>query len=148
LALNPTYFKISDFELNVEVFNLFKESECFLRMDKLYKVEPMNTNHDTELISRDGKFTIDEAYQLFQNVPIEIAIYDLEGCYKYVNKHYGFPVMTAQEKELLLNAPVSIKATGDNEFEVLYADEPQPVFCKDWEAEFAKLEKNLKKYLY
>ena len=48
----------------------------------------MTTNADEEMIARDGKFTIGEAYQLFQNVPIEIAIYDLEGCYKYVNKHY------------------------------------------------------------
>jgi DNA modification methylase len=66
-----------------------------------------------------------------------------KGPLKYANKHYGFPVVTAQEKELLLNVLISVKTTGDSEFEVLYADEPQPVFCKDWEAEFAKLEKNL-----
>ena len=50
--------------------------------------------------------------------------------------------MTAQEKELLLNALTNIKATGDNEFEVLYSDEPQPMFCKDWKTELEKLEIN------
>ena len=64
------------------------------------------------------------------------------GPMKYVNKHYAFPVMTAQEKELLLNALTNIKATGDNEFEVLYSDEPQPMFCKDWKTELEKLEIN------
>jgi hypothetical protein len=61
---------------------------------------------------------------------------------KHVNKHYGFPVMTAQEKELLLNALVNIKATGDNEFEMLYSDEPQSMFCKDWEAELEEFINN------
>jgi DNA modification methylase len=65
-----------------------------------------------------------------------------KGPMKYVNKHYGFPVMTKAEKELLLNALVKIKATGDNEFELLYSDEPQPVFCGDWKAELEKLEKD------
>lgn len=64
------------------------------------------------------------------------------GPMKYVNKHYGFPVMTAQEKELLFNALANIKATGDNEFEVLYSDEPQPMFCKNWESELEKLKKD------
>lgn len=61
---------------------------------------------------------------------------------KYVNKHYGFPVMTDPEQELLLNALVHIKGTCENEFQVLYADEPQPMFCKDWKIEQEKLEKN------
>jgi hypothetical protein len=65
-----------------------------------------------------------------------------KGPMKYVNKHYGFPVMTKAEQELLLNALVKIKATGDNEFELLYSDEPQLVFCRDWKAELEKLEKD------
>jgi tRNA G10 N-methylase Trm11 len=54
---------------------------------------------------------------------------------KYTNKHYGFPVMTAQEKELILNELVDIKKTNDDGFEVFYSDEPQSMFCKDWETE-------------
>ena len=59
-----------------------------MRAEKLFKMDSVEIKSDEELISRDGKFTIEEAYQLFQNVPIEIAIYDIEGRYKYVNKHY------------------------------------------------------------
>jgi hypothetical protein len=66
------------------------------------------------------------------------------GPMKYVNKHYGFPVMTAQEKELIINAldKIKINETDDNEFEVSYSDKPQPKFCKDWKTELAKVEIN------
>jgi len=52
---------------------------------------------------------------------------------KYTNAHYGFPVMTAQEKELLFNAPCAFKKSGPNIFEALYEDTPQTEFCKNWE---------------
>lgn len=44
---------------------------------------------------------------------------------KYLNDHYNFPVITAQEKELLLNQPVSIRKTDETSFEVSYSDAPQ-----------------------
>jgi DNA modification methylase len=56
------------------------------------------------------------------------------GAFKYVNKHYGFPVVTRQEKELLLNQLVSVAQSGDGVFEVSYSEEPQREFCGDWEA--------------
>jgi hypothetical protein len=56
-----------------------------------------------------------------------------KGPMKYTNKHYGFPVMTAQEKELILNTLVDIKRNNDDGFEVLYSDKPQSMFCKNWE---------------
>ena len=37
----------------------------------------------------DGQLTLGEAFQLFQDVPMEIAIYDLDGNYKYVNHYYS-----------------------------------------------------------
>jgi len=43
---------------------------------------------------------------------------------KYQNKHYSFPVITSQEKEMLLNELVSFKEIGPNLFEVVYADKP------------------------
>ena len=60
------------------------------------------------------------------------------GPMKYTNKHYGFPVMTAQEKELIFNSPIKVKSTGDNRFEVFYSEIPQKLFCKDWETELPK----------
>jgi hypothetical protein len=52
--------------------------------------------------------------------------------------------MTAQEKELIINAldKIKINETDDNEFEVSYSDKPQPKFCKDWKTELAKVEIN------
>lgn len=38
--------------------------------------------------SGTGQFDLIEAYQLLNNVPIEFAIYDLNGKYKYVNEQY------------------------------------------------------------
>ncbi len=55
------------------------------------------------------------------------------GRLKYTNAHYGFPVMTAQEKELLLNTPSAIKKIGPNTAEVSYDATPQSEFCKSWD---------------
>ena len=38
--------------------------------------------------SFEGIIDLNEAFQLFQNVPVEIAIYDINGIYKYVNQLY------------------------------------------------------------
>ena len=55
--------------------------------------------------------------------------------FKYDNLHYGFPVTTTQEKELLLNDPFKIMGLEENCFIVEYSDKPQPEFCKDWSVE-------------
>ncbi|MFH2057923.1 MAG: site-specific DNA-methyltransferase [Pseudomonadota bacterium] len=55
-----------------------------------------------------------------------------KGKLKHENIHYGFPVMTAQERELLINDPVGIKALDENTVKVEYSTEPQQEFCKDW----------------
>lgn len=51
-----------------------------------------------------------------------------KGGFKYLNKHYGFPVITRQEKELLINPLVNVKEVGDNHFQVIYSNEPQQEF--------------------
>jgi hypothetical protein len=55
------------------------------------------------------------------------------GKFKYVNKHYRFPVMTNQETQLLINQLHSIENIGENEFEAFYSDEPQDAFVGNWE---------------
>ena len=52
--------------------------------------------------------------------------------YEYLNKHYGFPVVTRQEKELLINSMIGVKETNNNTFEIMYSEEPQQEFCGDW----------------
>ena len=52
---------------------------------------------------------------------------------KYVNKHYGFPVVTAQEQELLLNELVSIADCGDS-VTAAFDARPQPGLVSDWSA--------------
>lgn len=48
---------------------------------------------------------------------------------KHQNMPYGFPVITKQEKELILNELVTIKMMQDHSMEVVYSDYPQPAFC-------------------
>lgn len=55
-----------------------------------------------------------------------------KGPLKHTNNPYGFPVMTSQETELVLNELENVKDAGDNTFEVSYSEEPQAMFCKDW----------------
>ena len=51
-----------------------------------------------------------------------------KGPLKHANQHYGFPVMTSQEKELLLNPLLFLEKTGENTFRVIYSDSPQEKF--------------------
>jgi DNA modification methylase len=53
-----------------------------------------------------------------------------KGPLKHKNKHYGFPVMTSQEKELLLNQLQSVKRVNETSLEIHYSDEPQGEFCR------------------
>ena len=53
---------------------------------------------------------------------------------KHRNTVYGFPVVTAQEKELILNPLKKLKRSSRSEVDVDYDAAPQDAFCKDWEA--------------
>ncbi|MBD3202712.1 site-specific DNA-methyltransferase [Candidatus Woesearchaeota archaeon] len=48
-----------------------------------------------------------------------------KGPLKYTNEHYGFKVMTRQEKSLLFNDLKKVEKISDNEFKVIYSEEPQ-----------------------
>ena len=53
-----------------------------------------------------------------------------KGGFKYENVHYGFQVITAQEKELIFNDPIKIIQPETGMLEVEYSNKPQPEFCK------------------
>jgi hypothetical protein len=55
---------------------------------------------------------------------------------KHCNQHYGFPIMTAQEKELLLNDMLKIEKSGNTDFVATYSEDPQPEFCRNWNSLF------------
>jgi DNA modification methylase len=65
--------------------------------------------------------------------------YKTKGEFKYINKHYNFPVVTQQEKELLLNPVAKIVKNRDNQiYEVEYDSTPHIRFddnMKDYIAE-------------
>ena len=58
---------------------------------------------------------------------------DDKGKFKYLNKHYKFPVMTRQEIELFFNPLESIKRLDDDTMQVQYADFPVRDFNGDWQ---------------
>ena len=76
--------------------------------------------------------------RLAKHMDFVIQRLNTKGSFKYGNLYYGFPVMTAQEKELLLNDALQIIAKEKECFEVKYSSKPQPEFCKDWAAELQK----------
>ncbi len=53
-----------------------------------------------------------------------------KGPLKHTNMHYGFPVMTAQEKELLFNKPFAIQPLEDH---ILMVDYTSNTDLKDWQ---------------
>jgi DNA modification methylase len=55
-----------------------------------------------------------------------------KGKFKYINRHYRFPVMTRQEVELFINPLQSVEQSAGNRFEVAYANTPDRQFEGDW----------------
>ncbi len=105
-----------------------------------------------EVVDGIKKVAVDSSRQIIRNrlakhIEFVIQRQKTKGGLKYKNEHYGFPVMTLQEKELLLSDPQKIiePETGCEAtarcFDVAYANKPQPEFCKNWAAELR--EKNL-----
>jgi len=61
-----------------------------------------------------------------------------KGAFKYTNKFYGFPVMTSQEIEIILNELKTLTISNDDAFEVKYNEKPQQDFCKNWAKELKR----------
>jgi hypothetical protein len=53
-----------------------------------------------------------------------------KGPMKHTNIYYQFPVITAQEKQLIINHLIDIKKTDINTFKISYSDKPQEILCK------------------
>ena len=54
--------------------------------------------------------------------------------FKHLNRNYGFPVVTSQERELLLNDVLSV-TNDDGSIIAQYDEEPQSEFVKEWTPE-------------
>jgi hypothetical protein len=52
---------------------------------------------------------------------------------KHRNIPYGFPVITNQEKQLVLNELLAIETMQENTMAVVYSDHPQTAFCREWD---------------
>lgn len=59
--------------------------------------------------------------------------FQTKGAFRHRNRPYGFPVITSQEKELLINALESVTVGANGDFKAAYAHEPQPEFCGAWD---------------
>ena len=73
--------------------------------------------------------------RLLRHIQFVIQRIKEKGPLKYKNNYYGFPVMTSQERELILNELMDLKYFKDDTFQVTYSEEPQKEFCKDWAKE-------------
>ena len=60
------------------------------------------------------------------------ARFEQKGPFRYGNRPYGFPVVTRQETDLLLNQVLTVGKAENEEFHVDYSDDPQKEFCRDW----------------
>jgi modification methylase len=67
--------------------------------------------------------------------------FEEKGAFKYINRHYQFPVMTNQEKDLLINKVSSVEQVEKNMFEVHYSMKPQKEFHDNWDDFFISREK-------
>ena len=101
-----------------------------------YETDPSLKN----IIGRIKDVIVDSSKQLIRKrlaKHMEFVVHRLKtkGGFKYDNEYYGFPVITAQEKELIFNDPVNITQPDAGMFEVDYSDKPQSEFCKNWSVE-------------
>jgi len=105
-----------------------------------YEIDPSLKN----IIGRFKDVVVDSSRQLIRkrlakHMEFVVDRLKTKGGFKYENEYYGFPVITAQEKELIFNDPVNITQPDAGMFEVDYSDKAQPEFCKNW---FDELQKN------
>ena len=61
------------------------------------------------------------------------TFYRTKRPFKYLNKHYKFPVITRQETDLLFNQLLGVNKMDASTFEVVYSTTPQPEFIGEWE---------------
>ena len=59
--------------------------------------------------------------------------FETKGGFKYLNNPYGFPVITRQETELLINPLQSVKIKDATRFEIAYTDKLAAKPGEDWE---------------
>jgi modification methylase len=55
-----------------------------------------------------------------------------KGPMKHVNSHYGFPVVTSQERELIINDVTDVTCEKEGVLNVEYDDRPQADFVRTW----------------
>jgi len=101
-----------------------------------YEIDPSLEN----IIDRIKDVIVDSSRQLIRkrlakHMEFVVDRLKTKGGFKYENAYYGFPVMTAQEKELIFNDPVNITQPDAGMFEVDYSDKPQREYCQDWSDE-------------
>lgn len=81
--------------------------------------------------------------RLIRHIDFVIKRIKEKGAFKYKNKFYGFPVMTSQEKEIILNELIGFDDVSDDTFEVKYSEKPQEEFCKNWTEELKRKDVDL-----
>jgi len=90
---------------------------------------------------RNGLVSFSNRYiqnRLLRHIQFVIQRIKEKGPLKYKNNYYGFPVITSQERELILNELIDLKNFKDDTFQVTYSEEPQKEFCKDWAKELKR----------
>ena len=70
--------------------------------------------------------------RLIRHITFVLEHMETRGPLKHNNRHYGFPVITAQERELVFNTPMAVTQTLDHQYKVIYDPLPQKEFCQDW----------------
>jgi hypothetical protein len=102
-----------------------------------YEIEPSMEN----IVNRIPDVIVDASNQLIRkrlarHLEFVADRLKTKGGLKYVNEPYGFPVVTAQENELIFNDLLTVKKMNSGMLAIDYSNKPQPEFCKDWAAEF------------
>jgi len=99
-----------------------------------YELDPGFKDAILAKIDRVTGFSNDRIRDRIENhVAFVEERFQIKGKFKYLNRHYRFPVITNQETQLLFNQLISAKAEADNVFTVDYANKPQEEFIGTWD---------------
>ena len=98
-----------------------------------YEIDPNFSDaliaRTTDIVEFSNQY-IDE--RLARHIEFVRARTAVKGALKYRNKNYGFPVMTRQELEILVNGLREIRKLSSREFEMRYDPNPQEKYCGVW----------------
>ena len=132
-------FRIESYILS-NIFSIPSGQIWWLDIAQLNEIRPQNglrwcqkndIDRDRERASRPHFATLSHDERLAYHLDFVSQRIRTNKDFKHRKRCYGFSVTSAQEKDILINELKQVREIKQNQYEVIYADEPQTRYCQN-----------------